>query len=348
MNESSRETVLVVDDMSDNIAAMTEILGDDYRVTFAMNGADALAAAQEQPQPSLILLDLLMPGMDDYEVCRRLKADLRTQHIPVIFVTASNDVASEEQGLRLGGVDYLQKPCNPAIVRQRVRIHLDLHNQNHALEMRVRERTAELERTRRQVVTRLSRAGEYRDNDSGMHVVRMCQYCQLLALAAGIPPATADLLLLAASMHDIGKIGVPDHILLKQGRLNESEQTVMQLHTLIGPEIIGNDESDLLTLARSIALTHHEKWDGTGYPKKLSGTEIPIEGRIAAICDAFDTLTTGGYGKKALKSEDAAKAIIAESGKAFDPDLVYLFSQLVPEFSRIREEFAERRDRDWE
>lgn len=346
MNEQSRETILVVDDLPDNIATMTEILGDEYRVTFAMNGSDALAAACEQPKPTLILLDVMMPGMDGYEVCRRLKADLRTQNIPVIFVTASGDAGSEEHGLDLGAVDYIQKPCNPAIVRQRVRIHLDLHNQNQALERLVRERTAELERTRRQIVTRLARAGDYRDSESGSHVVRVCQYCQSLALAAGIPPTTADLLLLAAAMHDIGKIGVPDHILLKQGKLDESEQTVMQLHTLIGPEIIGNDESELLTLARSIALTHHERWDGAGYPRKLSGADIPIEGRIAAICDTFDTLTTGGYGKRALKPEEAAKVIIAEAGKAFDPELVQRFSQIVPEFSRIREEFAELRDRE--
>ena len=346
MNMNPGETILVVDDLQDNIAIMTEILGEDYRVTFAMSGADALMAAVEQPQPSLILLDLMMPGMDGYEVCRRLKADLRTRHIPVIFVTASDDSGGEEQGLSLGAVDYIQKPCSPAIVRQRVRIHLDIHNQNQALEKRVRERTAELERTRRQVVARLARAGDYRDNDSGSHVVRVCQYCQSLALAAGIPPTTADLLLLAASMHDIGKIGVPDHILLKQGKLDESEQMVMQLHTLIGPEIIGNDDSELLTLARSIALTHHERWDGTGYPRKLSGLEIPIEGRIAAVCDSFDVLTTGSYGKRALKPEEAAQVIIAEAGKAFDPDLVNLFSQILPEFSRIREEFADSRGKD--
>ena len=345
MTEFTRETILVVDDAPENIATMTEILGGDYRITFATNGPDALAAAQAQPQPSLILLDVLMPGMDGNEVCRRLKADLRTEDIPVIFVTAMSDVANEEQGLKLGAVDYLHKPCHPAVVRQRVRVHLDLHNQNVALEKRVRERTMELEKTRLQVVQRLARAGEYRDNETGMHVVRMCQYCHRLALAAGIPEATAGLLEVAAAMHDIGKIGIPDHILRKAGELDDSERTVMQLHTLIGPEIIGKDDSDLLALARSIALTHHERWDGAGYPRGLAGNAIPIEGRIAAICDTFDTLTTGDDTRTAMTTDEAANFIIGEAGKAFDPELVYLFVQLVPEIDRIRQLYQDPKEK---
>lgn len=341
MTEDKRETILVVDDAPENIATMTEILGDDYRITFAMSGVDALAVALAQPQPDLILLDLLMPGMDGYEVCRRLKDDLRTQDIPVIMVTALNDAANEEQGLKLGAVDYLHKPCHPAIVRQRVRVHLDLHDQNLALERQVRERTMELEKTRLEVVQRLARAGEYRDNESGMHVVRMCQYCHKLALAAGIPEASVGLLEVAAAMHDIGKIGVPDHILRKTGELDDSERTVMQLHTLIGPEIIGKDESDLLSLARNIALTHHERWDGTGYPKGLAGKAIPLEGRIAAICDAFDTLTSRGHDGNAMNPDEASNHIIDEAGKTFDPDLVFLFAQLLPAFEKIRSQYPD-------
>lgn len=345
MGELARETVLVVDDVVDNIAAMSAMLEDDFRVTFATSGEDALAAALGPPQPSLILLDLLMPGIDGRQVCKRLKSDLRTQSIPVIFVTALNDAANEEQGLLLGAVDYLHKPCHPAIVRQRVRIHLDLHNQNLALEKRVRERTAELERTRLQVVQRLARAGEYRDNETGMHVVRMGHYCYRLALAAGIPEATARLLEVAAAMHDIGKIGIPDHILLKREKLDESEQTVMQLHTLIGPEIIGTDDSELLSLARSIALTHHERWDGDGYPRRLAGNAIPIEGRIAAICDAFDTLTSVSHSRRPLKPEDAVATMVAEAGRAFDPELTQLFAGLLPAFRTIREQFPDAADR---
>lgn len=341
MSDLGRETILVVDDVAENIAAMSAILGEEYRVTFATNGADALTAASAQPQPNLILLDLLMPEMDGHEVCRRLKADLRTQAIPVIFVTASSDANDEEQGLMLGAVDYLHKPCHPAIVRQRVRIHLDLRNQNMALEKRVRERTIELERTRLQVVQRLSRAGEYRSNETGMHVVRMGHYCYRLALAAGLPEVTARLLEVAVAMHDIGKIGIPDHILLKRGKLDDSEQTVMQLHTLIGPEIIGDDDSELLSMARSIAATHHERWDGEGYPKGLSGNTIPIEGRIAAICDAFDTLTSASHSRRPMRPEEAGAYITGEAGKAFDPELVSLFAGLRPEFQAIRVQFSD-------
>ena len=195
MSTSERETILVVDDIPANISMLAATLDPEYRVTFATRGADALMAALSHPQPSLILLDVMMPGMDGYETCRRLKADLRTQNIPVVFLTAQNDVIEEEIGLKLGAVDYLHKPCHPAIVRQRVRIHLELHNQNLALEERVRERTRELEETRIEIVRRLGRAGEYRDNETGMHVVRMSQCCHRLALVAG--PAQAELRVVA-------------------------------------------------------------------------------------------------------------------------------------------------------
>lgn len=341
MNLRERETILVVDDVADNIAILVDILGSDYRVTFATNGPEALTAAQTQPHPSLILLDVMMPDMDSHEVCRRLKADLRTRGIPVIFLTAQNDVSNEEVGLKLGAVDFLHKPCHPAIVLQRVRIHLELHNQNLALEDRVRERTCELEETRIEIVRRLGRAGEYRDNETGMHVIRMSQYCQRLALAAGVSATQADLLQLAAPMHDIGKIGIPDHILLKPGKFNDEEWKIMQRHAAIGAEIIGSHDSDLLVLARNVALTHHERWDGKGYPNGLSGETIPFEGRIAAICDVYDALTSTRPYKRAWSVNEAIDYIVSESGKAFDPVLVNLFVALVPELGKIRACYAD-------
>ena len=341
MNTNERETILVVDDIPENIATLVSILGDYYRVTFATNGIDALSAAQGQPQPDLILLDVIMPGMDGYEICRRLKADIRTLNIPIIFLTAQDDVRNEAEGLKLGSVDYLHKPCHPAIVLQRVKIHLALHNQNMILETRVRERTRELEDTQLEIIRRLGRAGEYRDNETGMHVVRMSLYCFRLALAANVPKAQAELLQLAAPMHDIGKIGIPDNILLKPGKLTEDERALMQRHTLIGAEIIGVHSSDLLSIARDIALTHHERWDGKGYPNGLVEESIPFGGRVAAICDVFDALTSERPYKKAWSFDEAVKYIACESGKAFDPELATLFIDLVPECIAIKQLYKE-------
>lgn len=338
---SRRETILVVDDVPENIGILAEILGIDYRVTFAGNGTDALSAALAQPQPSLILLDVMMPEMDGYEVCRRLKSDLRTKEIPVIFLTAQNDAVNEEFGLKIGAVDYLHKPCHPAIVQQRVRLHLELHNQNLLLEERVRERTLELEESRSEIVRRLSRAGEYRDNETGMHVIRMSQFCHRLALAAGIPAVHAELLQAAAPMHDIGKIGIPDSVLLKPGKLNEEEWAVMQTHAQIGADIIGKHDSRLLDIARTVAITHHERWDGKGYPNSLAGEAIPIEGRIAAIADVYDALLSVRPYKTAWSQEKAVELIVQQSGLAFDPQLVTLFTGLLPEYARIRELYSD-------
>jgi putative two-component system response regulator len=336
---SRRDTILVVDDVPENIGLLAEILRGDYRVTFASNGTEALSAAQAQP--SLILLDVMMPGMDGYEVCRRLKSDLRTREIPVIFLTAQNDPVNEEFGLKIGAVDYLHKPCHPAIVRQRVRIHLELHHQNLALEDRVRERTRELEESRFDIVRRLGRAGEYRDNETGMHVIRMSQFCHRLAIAAGISAAQAELLQAAAPMHDIGKIGIPDCILLKPGKLNEEEWRVMQTHAQIGADIIGIHDAVLLNIARTVALTHHERWDGKGYPNGLAGESIPIEGRIAAIADVYDALLSVRPYKTAWPQEKAVELIVQQSGLAFDPQLVSLFIGLLPEYAKIRKLYAD-------
>ena len=228
--EAPRETILLVDDSPQIIDVLGEILRPRYRVKFATNGPDALALAQRSP-PGLILLDVMMPGMSGHEVCRRLKADLRTREVPVIFITASGDAGDEQLGLELGAVDYLHKPLNPALVLQRARIHLQLHNQNLALEAMVRERTRQLEETRMEIIRRLALAGEYRDNETGLHIIRMSRTARLLAQAAGVPESQAELLHQAAPMHDIGKIGIPDPILLKPGKLGPDEFEVMKRHT---------------------------------------------------------------------------------------------------------------------
>ncbi|MDH4451471.1 MAG: response regulator [Rhodoferax sp.] len=329
-------TILIADDVPENIMALADMLGDDYRIVVATSGAEVFELLHTT-LPDLILLDVMMPVMDGYEVCRRLKANIGTRDIPVIFVSGLGQAHSETHGLELGAVDYLHKPCAPALVRLRVRMHLQARNQRLALEHLVRERTAELENSHTEIVRCLGRAASYKDNETGMHVVRMGKASRLLALAAGLSEAHAQLLLLAAPMHDIGKVGIPDAILNKPGPLDAAEWQHMQQHPRIGAEIIGDHTSALMKMARSVALTHHEKWDGSGYPHGLRGEDIPLEGRIVAIADVFDALTSKRPYKAAWSDEAAMDYLNAQAGSAFDPTLVALFTTLKPALQAIRQ-----------
>lgn len=336
----AKQTLLVVDDMPENIDLMATVLREQYRVLISTNGLDALKIALRH-MPDLILLDVMMPELNGYEVCRHLKEDPLTRGIPVIFVTALTEAREEQTGLDLGAVDYLHKPCHPAILLKRVRLHLDWLNQNRALEERVRERTHQLESSRIGLIRKLGRAAEYRDNETGMHVLRMSHTAKLLAQAAGFPQEQVELIFLAAPMHDVGKIGIPDGILLKPGKLDTEEWAVMKNHPLIGAEIIGEDDSDLLHMARVIALTHHEKWDGSGYPAGLVGEAIPMEGRIVTIADVYDALTSNRPYKRAWSAEDAIAYMLDEAGKSFDPKLVPLFVDLLPQIQEIGVRFSD-------
>ena len=336
----TRETILVVDDLPENLDLMANILRDQYRVLIATNGLDALATVRRYT-PDLILLDIMMPEMDGYQVCRRLKEDPRSRDIPVIFVSALMEVSNEQTGLDLGAVDFLHKPCHPAIILRRLRIHLDALNQNRTLEAKVQKRTRQLEDSRIELIRRLGRAAEYRDNETGTHVIRMSQTTRLLAQAAGLPDTQRELLFLAAPMHDVGKIGIPDGILLKPGKLDAEEWAVMKTHTLVGAEIIGELDSPLLIMARTVALTHHEKWDGSGYPHGLAGAEIPIEGRIVSIADVYDALTSTRPYKHAWSSEEAIAYLQAETGRSFDPGLVPLFVDLLPQILEIGDRYRD-------
>ncbi len=337
---SGLSTLLVVDDVPENIATLAGVLRGQYRVLFATRGQEALDIVQQQ-RVDLILLDVMMPEMDGYEVCRRLKADMATRDIPVIFVTAMGEDSDQARGLELGAVDYLLKPCAPAIVRLRVQLQLERYNQHLALEHLVRARTAEIEETRIEIVRRLGRAAEYRDNETGMHVIRMSKSSRLLALAAGVSPLQAELLLNAAPMHDIGKIGIPDRILTKPGPLDPQEWAMMKTHPTIGAEIIGHHPSELLQMARTVALTHHEKWDGSGYPNGLAGEAIPLEGRIVAICDVFDALMSARPYKAAWPLDRVLEYLRVESGAGFDPDLLACFLELVPEVLSINAAYSD-------
>ena len=328
MKQATLPLILAVDDEASNLHLLRQILQDHYRLLFAKDGARALELARQE-QPDLILLDVMMPGMTGYEACRALKADTATAAIPVIFVTALSDTDDELVGFEAGAVDYITKPLSAPIVRARVRTHLSLVHVD------------ELKETRLQIVQRLGLAAEYKDNETGLHVIRMSHYSRLLALAAGMREADADDLLHAAPMHDVGKIGIPDNILRKPGPLDADEWKVMQSHATIGGDIIGRHEQGMLAMAHDVAMTHHEKWNGGGYPNGLAGEDIPLVGRIVAIADVFDALTSERPYKKAWTVERAVEYLQQQRGEHFDAALVDLFLQQLPAICDIKERWAE-------
>ncbi|MEO5334628.1 MAG: response regulator [Magnetococcus sp. YQC-5] len=343
------ETILIVDDVLENLDILKGLLESKYRVKVATNGRIAIKVALSSNPPDLILLDVMMPDMDGYEVCRFLKQDDRTRDIPILFVTSKAEVENESKGFELGAADYLLKPVSQSIVLARIKTHLALHDQRKLLTDQVEVRTAqlmlrniEMEETRREVIHQLGRAAEYRDNETGMHVMRMCRYVRLLSLHAGLSDPEADLLMLAAPMHDLGKIGIPDHILLKPGKLTEEEFAVIQTHCEMGCKIIGEQKSEIMRLAALIALTHHEKWNGRGYPGNLLGEAIPMTGRLAAVGDVFDALTSVRPYKKAWSVDDALALIAKEGGEHFDPGLATIFVGLKPEIVEIMGQYQEK------
>ena len=336
-----RHTILLVDDVAENLDILNGILRPYYHTRVALNGDKALSIAHNHP-PDLILLDIMMPGLSGYDVCARLKENPDTRHIPVIFVTAMSEVEDEQHGLELGAVDYLTKPVSPPIVLARVRTQLALYDQQRELMRLVQQRTAQLYDTRQQIIYRLGRAAEFRDNETGNHILRMSHFCRLIAIEAGLGEVSVELLFNAAPMHDVGKIGIPDRILLKPGKLDADEWAFMQKHSEIGAEIIGEHDDELLQTARMIALHHHEKWDGSGYPQGLSGDDIPLMARIVALADVFDALTSERPYKPAWPLERAVAFIEEHSGTHFDPGLLPAFHNALPQMLEIRAQFADQ------
>ncbi|HOI75492.1 MAG TPA: two-component system response regulator [Syntrophales bacterium] len=336
-----KQTVLIADDAPENLALMSSILKDQYNIKMANNGERALKLAMTGTPLDIILLDVMMPGMDGHEVCRLLKENVNTRKIPVIFVTSRDDVQDESLGFAIGAEDYITKPVSPPIVRARVATHLALYNQRKSLEDEVRKRTEEIEETRLEIIRRLGRAAEYRDNETGMHVIRMSNYCRLLAMALGMSQDEADLILFASPMHDVGKIGIPDKVLLKPGPLDEEEWTIMKRHCLYGTRIIGEHKSPLLKVAGVIALEHHERWDGKGYPRGLSETDIDLYARITAVSDVFDALTSWRPYKEPWPVDRAVQHMKNEQGRHFDPDLIAIFTERLPAILEIRKRFLD-------
>lgn len=339
---ATKATILIVDDTLVNISVLVGLLKDNYRTIVAKDGEQALNRIYSGVLPDLILLDIMMPGIDGYEVCSRLKADARTKHIPIIFISAMSNVGDEAKGLELGAVDYITKPISPPIVLARVKTHLALFNQQKNLEAQVEARTQELANSRKELIRRLGLAAEYKDNETGLHVQRMAEYTRLVALELGFSPANAETLASAAPMHDIGKLGIPDAILCKPGKLTDEEFEVIKSHPLIGAQILEHPDSELLTVAREVALYHHEKWDGSGYPEGLAGENIPIAARIASIADVYDALVSVRPYKKAWSTEQALALFEEQKGKHFDPNVVEAFKRVLPQVIEIQKRLADK------
>ncbi len=333
-------SILVVDDIPHNIDILKGILAPNYSIMVAINGNMALKIAQEK-QPDLILLDIMMPEMDGYEVCTQLKSNPITQGIPVIFVTAMSESDDETRGFEVGAVDYISKPVQAAVVKARVSTQLALADQQHACEQLVKLRTLELQASQKAAVFMLGEAGHYNDNDTGVHVWRMAAYSAALARDCNWPKDQVDILELAAPMHDTGKIGISDTILKAPRKLTAEEFELMKQHTSIGHSILSKSETPLFQMAAEIALSHHEKWNGSGYPHGLSGEDIPLSARIVSITDVFDALTMVRPYKQAWTINEAFDYIRQAAGEQFDPQLVTTFLALKPEIIRLKQQWDE-------
>lgn len=361
-NKSHRKSILIVDDTPDNLTLMNNLLKELYQVRVANNGQRAIEIAASPAPPDLILLDIMMPEMDGYEVCRRLKSDLHTKEIPIIFLTAKASIQDEEKGLQTGAVDYITKPISPPIVLARVKTHLALkesadilRNQNVLLEQEVAKRTAEIRAIQDVTILAMTSLAETRDTDTGNHIERTKYYVKALACKLRQNPhystyltdSFIENLVKAAPLHDIGKVGIPDHILLKPGHLTPDEFDIMKQHTLIGKQAIEKAEQklglklDFLKLAKEMIYCHQEKWDGTGYPEGLSQNAIPLSARLMALADVYDALTTRRVYKTAIPHEEAAAIIVREKGHHFDPDLVDAFEQIQAQFKEIAARYTD-------
>ena len=359
----TRPTVLVVDDTPENLQLMHGLLREQYRVRLATSGEIALALAVTEPQPDLILLDIMMPGLNGFEVCRRLKAHPRACDIPVIFLTAMDQDVDQEEGFRCGCVDYITKPIAPPLVLARVATHIALKRANDQLaatnvnlQQEVERQTREVQKVQEVTIMAMASLAESRDNETGMHLRRTQQYVRMLAeelqcdspYAAELDATVIELMSKSAPLHDIGKVGIPDGILLKPSRLTRDEFEVMKTHAAIGAKIIASAEewlgtpSSFLRFAREIAHHHHENWDGSGYPDGLAGTAIPLSARLMAVADVYDALTCRRIYKEPFSHAEALRFITEGCGAKFDPVLVQAFERLAPRFAEIAETMRDR------
>ncbi|MBU6260884.1 MAG: two-component system response regulator [Burkholderiales bacterium] len=352
----NQQTILIVDDNPENLTVLGELLVSRYTVRAANSGLRALQLARQAPLPDLILLDVMMPNMNGYEVLEQLRAAPETSEIPVIFITAMNSAGEEEHGLAAGAVDYITKPLSPAVALARVRTHLELRQArvrlqdiNAGLEAEVAARMRENLSIQDVTIRALARLAETRDNETGNHILRTQQYVGALArrvaqhprFAAELDEQTIALMAKSAPLHDIGKVGIPDQVLLKPGKLTPEEWAVMKTHAQLGADAIERAEADaqtpvkFLLYAKQVALRHHERWDGSGYPGGLAGEAIPLAARLMALADVFDALISRRVYKAPLPLAETRRIMAAERGRHFDPDLLDAFLEGFDEFADI-------------
>jgi len=335
MLDKNKLLVLLVDDTPSNLDVLKSALAATYSLKLAINGELALTLAAKF-KPDIILLDIMMPVMDGYEVCRRLKSNPETYKIPVIFITAMTETANEQKGFDLGAVDYISKPINPVLVKARVRSQLILANQQRETDRLVELRTKEIKQVQEDAIAMLGMAGHFNDTDTGVHIWRMAQYSGALAKAVGWDVGRTEEMVLAAAMHDTGKIAMPDDILKAPRALTEDEWVIMRSHCQVGYDILSKSQSPVFKLAAEVALSHHEKWDGSGYPHGLSGLDIAESGRIVSICDVFDALTMKRPYKEAWSVEKALAVLDEGAGRHFDPELLAAFHSIEEEILEIK------------
>lgn len=359
---SERKTVLIVDDTPANVSLLNSILKGSYKTKIATNGEKALQLAISDSPPDIILLDIMMPEMDGYEVCERLKSVESTADIPIVFLTAKVAVEDETRGLALGAVDYITKPISPPIVLERVKNHLLLKEardvlkaQNQVLEDKVRERTKKLGELQDAAMEAMGALAESRDPETGNHIRRTQLYVELLSeklrehprFSEFLTPERITLMFKAAPLHDIGKVGIPDAILLKPGRLTDDEFETMKLHTVYGRDAIAaaerklSEPSEFLTVAKEIAYSHQEKWDGSGYPEGLAGDDIPISARLMAIADVYDALISRRVYKPSFPHEKAISIMAEGRGSHFDPDMLDAFLEISEQCRTVAEKYAD-------
>jgi len=344
VSDKAQPVILAVDDSTDMLALIEKALGDEYRVLTAADPGTAIEKAFGEPRPDLILLDVDMPEIGGFEVCRALKDEPTTSSIPIVFLTGRNEAEAQIEGLQLGAADYISKAStNAAVLKTRVALHIALAGRRAELERLVQERTEQLERTRTELIKRLARVLEVHESQAvGNRVMRLGYYAKLISQAAGAKPEVAEMMQKAAPLHDIGKLGIPSEILRKREKLSVPDWERVKRHPQVGADIIGEYDEPLLKLARQLALTHHENYDGSGYPQGLKGEAIPWGGRVMAIVDSFEAMTSTQFYRDPLPLERAAQEIERGSGTRYDPKLVEAFKKAFPVMQKVRETYADQ------